>query len=66
MPRWGEYMVSDDTLCILEMGESFKSKMDEHNGNMRDLIDVLSEINHSVCYVVQAFGMTKEDKGGPA
>ncbi len=60
MPRWGDIMVSEDTLCVLEQMESMKSKMDEHNGNMRDLIDTLSEINHSLCYLAQAFGVSKD------
>ena len=63
MPRWGNMMVSEDTMCVLEQMESMKSKMDEHNGNMRDLIDSLGEINNSIIYVAQALGSTVDSKG---
>lgn len=43
MPRIGEYLVSDEVALLYELAEKFLEKMNELNGNLRDIICALEE-----------------------
>lgn len=44
MPRIGDYLVSDEAALLYELGEGFLAKVDELNGNLRDIIDALEAL----------------------